>query len=299
MQNKNSTSLWGLLASMCIFGTIGIARKFIDIPSGLLSLSRAVIGTAFLLAITWRNPIRFSVIRRQLPLLAISGAAIGFNWILLFEAYRYTTVTTATLCYYTAPSIMVVASHFILKERLTVKKAVCAAIALGGMVLISGILDNRSGGSSDITGVLFGLGAAVLYAGVIILNRLIRLDNTAHRTVLQLGFGGIVLLPYTLMIGDWSGLQLTPTTLGLVVLIGILHTGIAYALYFGAASRLPAQTVALLSYIDPLLAIILSALILREPMGFTEITGTVLIIGATLVSEISLSPKKTLQIDKN
>ena len=291
MRENNTAPIWGILVSMCIFGTIGIVRKYIDISSGLLSLSRAVIGTLFLLAITCRRPIRFHAIRHQLPLLAISGAAIGFNWIFLFEAYRCTTVTTATLCYYTAPSFVVIASHFILKEQLTFKKSICAVVALVGMVLISGILNDHSAGSSEIYGVLFGLGAAVLYASVIILNRFIKVSNPAHRTIFQLGLGATVLLPYTILTDNWSGMQFAPLPLMLILVLGVVHTGFAYMLYFGAVSKLPAQTAAILSYIDPLLAIILSALILKEPMGFKEITGTALIIGAALVSELSLPLK--------
>ena len=276
-----------LIASMCIFGTIGIFRKYIDLPSTFISLSRAVTGTVFLVILVALTGKRIDLvsIKRNLKWLILSSAAMGFNWIFLFEAYNFTTVTTATLCYYMAPSIMVLASHFLFKERLTLKKGICVLVAFLGMVLISGVLKSQLPTADEIKGILFGLAAAILYATVILVNKKMDIPSAYDKTIFQLGIAGLVLLPYTWMVGDLSALSFEPLGMILLLAVGIVHTGFAYALYFGSVGNLPTQTVALFSYIDPILAILLSALILGEPLGISEILGSAMILGAAYISE--------------
>ena len=276
-----------LITSMCIFGTIGIFRKYIDLPSTFISLSRAVTGTVFLVILVALTGKRIDLvsIKRNLKWLILSSAAMGFNWIFLFEAYNFTTVTTATLCYYMAPSIMVLASHFLFKERLTLKKGICVLVAFLGMVLISGVLKSQLPTADEIKGILFGLAAAMLYATVILVNKKMDISSAYDKTIFQLGIAGLVLLPYTWMVGDLSALSFEPLGMILLLAVGIVHTGFAYALYFGSVGNLPTQTVALFSYIDPILAILLSALILGEPLGISEILGSAMILGAAYISE--------------
>jgi drug/metabolite transporter (DMT)-like permease len=229
----------------------------------------------------------FSAVRRNLPLLIPSGAALGINWILLFEAYRYTTVAAATICYYLAPVFVILVSPLLLRERITRKKGICAAVSLIGMVLVSGIFSGSAGTtSSNGKGILLGLSAAVFYAAVVLLNKKITGLAALERTVLQLGLSSAVLLPYVLVtggLGDIASLPLTGAVLLLVV--SIVHTGLTYTLYFGSIGHLSAQTAALLSYIDPVVAVLLSALVLREPLGLPGILGAVLVLGSTMVSE--------------
>lgn len=276
-----------LITSMCIFGTIGIIRRYIDLPSTFIALARAMIGTAFLLiliAVT-KKPMNMPQIRKNLVWLILSSAAMGFNWIFLFESYNYTTVTTATLCYYMAPSIMVLASHFLFKEYLTPKKFICVMVALGGMVLVSGVLKSQLPTFAEFKGILFGLSAAFLYATVILLNKKMDIHSAYDKTIFQLGLAGLILLPYTLLTENVMGMEITPLSLVLLLVVGIIHTGVSYAMYFGSIGKLPTQGVALLSYIDPILAIVLSAVILGEPLGFAEILGSVMILGAAFFSE--------------
>lgn len=291
MKNQRNKALLSLVLSMSIFGTIGIVRKYIDLPSSVIALGRALIGTLFLALLLFirRQPFSVSVVRKQALSLLLSGCFLGFNWILLFEAYCYTTVATATLCYYMAPVIVILAAPLLFRETLTVKKGLCVLAAVVGAVLVSGILTGGSG-SSDGKGVLLGLGAAVLYASVVLLNKGIRDVPAMDRTLVQLAVSAIVLIPYVLLTEDVTLLSPGAVDLGLLLLAGILHTGIAYALYFGSIHALSAQTAALFSYIDPVLAILLSALLLQEPMGISGIFGAVLILGAAFLSEYE--PKK-------
>ena len=219
-------------------------------------------------------------------MLCLSGAAIGVNWILLFEAYNYTSVATATLCYYRAPMFVILASPLVVGERLTARKLICVLAALLGMVFVSGVLET-GGGSSDLKGVLLGLGAAVLYASVVLMNKQLG-DVPAYdrSTIVQLGSSAAVLLPYVLLTEDVGALSFTPATLALLMVVGIVHTGMAYALYFGSLMELKAQTAAILSYIDPVVAVLLSALLLKEHMSLLSGLGAVLVLGAAIVSEL-------------
>ena len=285
---SEKSALFSLIFSMVIFGTIGIFRRHIALSSGVLAMARGFIGAAFLLLIIAlkREHLSKAAIKKNLWLLILSGACIGFNWILLFEAYRYTTVATATLCYYLAPIFVIIASPLILKERLNGRKVLCVLMALAGMVLVSGVLQAGFHGLSEMKGVVFGLGAAAFYASVILMNKKIIGIPAYDKTIVQLVCAATVLVPYVLLTeelaeAEWSGIGFV-----LVLVVGILHTGVTYALYFGSMAHLKAQTVAIFSYIDPIVAILLSAVLLQEKMDGLTILGTVMILGAAVYSEL-------------
>ena len=291
-----NTARLQLIASMLIFGTIGIFVRYIPLSSSIIALVRGIVGTVFLLILTWirKTPISWSIVKKNLLFLVLSGVAIGFNWILLFEAYRYTTVATATLCYYLAPVIVMLVSPIFLKEPLTLRKAVCIIVALCGMVLVSGVLGADFSGSGDALGILFGLGAAVLYASAILMNKKLPEVPAFDKTIVQLGIAAIALLPYVLFTQRGTEQPLTPLTIGLLIVVGIVHTGIAYALYFGSIKDISAQTAALFSYIDPVSAIFLSAIFLHEELTTAGVIGAVLVLGSTLFSEWSFSRKRSV-----
>ena len=225
-------------------------------------------------------------IKRNLTILGVSGACIGFNWILLFEAYRYTTVATATLAYYMAPIFVIMASPFVLKERLTAIKGLCVAMALTGMVLVSGVGQSGMDGV-DFTGILCGVGAASLYATVILLNKFIKNISAYDMTIMQLGLAALVLLPYTMVTENFAVLSPNTNSLLLLAVVGVIHTGFTYAMYFSSIQNLKAQTVAIFSYIDPIVAIILSAVLLNESMDIYSMVGAVLVLGSTFISELA------------
>ncbi len=287
------TARLSIIVSMLIFGTIGIFVRHVPLPSSVIALVRGVVGTLFLLVFSRlrKTPLDGAAIRRNLGMLALSGAFIGFNWILLFEAYRYTTVATATLCYYLAPVFVIVASPILFRERLTLRKGICVAVALTGMVFVSGVTQTGISGSGEIWGILFGVGAAVLYASVVLMNKKLTQVPGFERTVVQLGAAALSLTPYVLATQWGTPMDLSGPVIPLLLVLGIVHTGVAYVLYFGAIKELPAQTSALLSYIDPVSAIILSAVFLQEGLTPAGLVGAVLVLGATLLSELSLPHK--------
>ena len=287
MKKENSAKA-SLILAMVIFGTIGIFRKYIPLSSGIVACARGMLGVVFLLVFTKIKKIKMDkeAIRKHLLILLVSGGFIGLNWVLLFESYRYTSVAVATLCYYMAPIFVMLISPVLLKEKLTVKKIVCVMAALIGMIFVSGVLDGGISDISELKGVLFGLGAAALYASVVMMNQKLREVPTYDKTIMQLGSAAVVLVPYILLAENVGAVELTPLIVIMLIVVGVVHTGIAYALYFGSMNDLKAQTVALFSYIDPIVAIILSALFLKEPMTLHSAIGAVLVLGATMISEL-------------
>lgn len=285
--DKSRSARNRLILSMVIYGTIGLFIRWIPLPSSIIANARGIVGVLFLIALlaVRKERIHWDAIRRNLKYLLPCGVMLGFNWILLFEAYRYTTVAVATVCYYLAPMFILVCSPFLFRERLTVPRLICAAVAIAGMVLTSGVL--QSGFSGSFTGVFFGLGAALAYAAIVMLSKK-QTDISAYdTTITELGIASVVLIPYNLLTVDFSALTVIPAALGLLLVLGVVHTGFAYSLYFGAIPHMKAQTAAILSYIDPVIAILLSALLLREPMDAYTAIGAVLVLGSTFVSELA------------
>lgn len=275
-----------LILSMLIFGSIGLFVRMAPLPSALIALCRGVIGALVILLVglVARRKFDWQAIRRNLKLLVASGIALGVNWILLFEAYRYTTISTATICYYLAPVMVTLASSLLFREKLTGTRLLCVLLSLAGLVMVAGAPATDT--VNNFVGILYGVAAAVVYAVIVLLNKSLRGIEGSERTFVQLGVSALSLLPYVWMTGGFLGITLSPATLWVLLLLGVVHTGIAYLLYFSAVGALQGPTVAVLSYIDPVFAILLSALILSEPLGIVQIIGGLLVLGATLASEV-------------
>ena len=275
-----STQMYVL--AMVIFGTLAPFVRNIGVSSGELALYRAVMGAGLIgiyLLAKGKNPF-CGGLKREILLLLLSGGAMGINWILLFEAYRYISVSTATLCYYFAPVIVTALSPVLFRERLTRKQLFCFVMATLGLVLITGL--ESSAGSANLTGILFGLGAAVFYAAVILLNKYIRSTAGIQRTFLQFLAAIVTLIPYVAATGGVTLSRLDGTGWLCLLVVGILHTGITYCLYFSSLKEIPGQRTAILSYIDPLVAVLISVTVLRESMTWQQALGGGLILGFTL-----------------
>lgn len=290
--NKKSLSIIEIIISMVIFGSIGVFIKHINLPSSFISMCRGLIAFLFMLVVCVikRKSINFKFKIKDFIFLVITGAAIGFNWVLLFEAYKYTSVSVATLFYYFAPVLVILFSPLIIKEKISLQKIICVIFILIGMVFISGLIGNFNSNDFNIAGILLGLGAACLYAFVILINK--KMDvGPYERTTGQMLFAGLVMIPYVFSTEKVSDLTFDTKSLVFLLIVCIVHTGVAYMLYFAAMINLPAQTCGILSYIDPFVAVICSMFILLEPFNLLTILGAVLIIGGAVFSEITFRKK--------
>ena len=291
MMNNKLLPRIQIITSMLIFGSIAVFVKNIPLRAAEIALMRAVlaslvIGTVLILKKT--NPIK-GVDRKALLFLLLSGAAMGFNWILLFEAYNYTTTSIATLCYYFAPVLVTVLCPFLFRERLTLKQGICFGASTLGVVLIVGV--SGAGGGNHLMGILLALGAAVLYATVVLLNKGIKGVEGIPRTFLQFCAAALVLTPYVVFTGGFELGTISLKGLFFLLAVGIIHSGFAYCLYFSSLRHLRGQEASLLSYADPLLAVILSVTLLEEAITVWQILGGVLILGFSILNEIELKKK--------
>lgn len=284
---KQNRSTWMLITSMFIFGTLSPFVRNISVSSGELALYRAILAAVCIGAYLMlrRQPIHLKTIRKELGLLLLSGGAMGFNWILLFEAYKYTTVSVATLSYYFAPVIVTALCPILFREKLTKKQIVCFIMSTIGLVLIT-VTGDMTGGGKDLIGIAFGLGAAALYASVVLLNKFIKNVAGIHRTFLQFLAAIIVLAPYVALSGGVSLGGMNATGWVCLLVVGLVHSGVAYCLYFSSLADLPGQKAAILSYIDPLVAVLISVTVLGEAMAPLQIAGGGLILGFTLWNEL-------------
>lgn len=282
------SKLMNLLA-MLIFGTIAIFVRNIELTSKEIAVLRGVIGSTFLLGVMLFSKERtsFSAIKKNLPILVLSGLGVGANWIFLFEAYKYTTVSIATLSYYCAPIFVTIMAPIILKEKISLIKFLCVCTAMIGMLCIVGTNKGSIGeGYNHFLGITYGLAAAIGYASVILMNKFIKGLKGVETTVTQLVFASILLLPYVMITSGFDFSKMTGISWGYMIFLGIVHTGFAYALYFSSLKELKGQTIAVLSYIDPITAVLISALFLGEQLTMFQIIGGVLILGSTFISEI-------------
>lgn len=283
---KIRTARFELMMSMIIFGTLGLFVRKIPLGSGELAFARAALAVLFIgiYLIVTKKKVPFSVIKKELPLLFVSGVAIGVNWILLFEAYRYTTVSVATLSYYFAPVLVTVVCPVLFHEKLTAKQIFCFVMSTAGLVLLIGA---GGMGSSGLAwkGILYGLGAAVFYAVVILINKFIRDVAGIHRTFFQFLAAVVVLVPYVLASGGLHGKELSGSGWVNLLIVGLLHTGITYCMYFSSLKNLKGQEAAMLSYMDPLVAVLVSVLALGEKITVWQLAGGALILGFTWWNE--------------
>ena len=285
MRNKEFFAKLKICGSMAIFGSIGVFVKHLTLPAGFLVFLRALVGFLFLLpiAIIKRKDNSFADIKSNFIYLIISGICLGANWVLLFEAYRYINVSIATLCYYLAPVFIVLCSSFVLKERLTLQKCLGVFLAVLGMVFISGVFDGSA--SISVLGIIFGVCAAVLYASVVLINKKIKNVSVYNRTTFQLGISVMVTLIYSLFTEKVDASLFDTRSIIFILILGIVHTGLAYVLYFSAICDVKAHTAAILSYIDPILSIVFAFFILKEVLLVWEIVGAILVLLGAFVSE--------------
>ncbi|WP_394582239.1 DMT family transporter [Cytobacillus firmus] len=274
------------ILSMITFGTIGLVVRYIDLASSERALLSSFLGCIFLLLIFFmmKKKISWSLVKTNAFLLILSGIALGGNWIFLYQSYDYTTIANATLGYYFAPVLVMILSPFVLREQLSIKKMVCIGVAIIGMLMIVGEGMSASE-SDDILGLSFGLIAAAFYAALLLLNKFIKEMGKLEQTIIQLGTTTLLLMPYVFLAEGFGIFEISSSSIPYMLILGIVNTGIGFWLFFSGMEKLNGQSIAMLSYVDPFVAILISAIIVQEHMTIVQMLGGVLLLGSTLVSE--------------
>ncbi|WP_286058994.1 DMT family transporter [Bacillus mojavensis] len=285
------------ILSMIIFGTMGLVVRYIDLSSSETALLSSSIGCLFLIVVfmMMKKTIPWKLVKANAYTLFLSGIALGGNWIFLYQSYDHTTLTNATLGYYFAPVFVMILSPFVLKEQLSVKKMVCIGVAIIGMVLIVGNGISASG-TDDLLGIFFGLVAAACYTALMLLNKFIHRMGRLEITIIQLGLTALLLLPYVFFTEGFGIFGVSRSSVPFIIILGIVNTGIGFWLFFSGMQKLKGQSIAMLSYVDPFVAILISAMILREQMTIVQMLGGALLLGSTFVSENkSITFSKTIK----
>ena len=277
-----------LVASVVIFGTLGLFVRHIPLSSEALAMMRGLLGAGFILIYLRLSGRSLSLPRDRKTriILVLSGVCLAFNWSFLFKAYGLTTLATAELAYEMAPVIVMAVSPVLLSERLSRSRVLCMAVALVGIVAVSGVLDPGATVGVTPEGVGLGLIAACFFASVMVLNQFLGDVDPLSKTVVQLGIAGLVMAPQVALAGDAGFGALDLNGWLLLGIVGLVHTGVAFILWFSSLHELPAQKVAIFNYIDPAVALLSSTLILGEHMTPLACLGAVLILGSTLTSEL-------------
>jgi RarD protein len=275
------------ILSMIIFSTIGLVVRYIDLSSSERALLSSFIGCLFLLLIFFmlKKKISWNLVKSNALFLILSGIALGGNWIFLYQSYDHTTIANATLGYYFAPVFVMILSPFVLREQLSIKKIVCIGVAIIGMLMIvgEGVSASRS---DDILGLSFGLIAAAFYAALLLLNKFIKDMGKLELTIIQLGTTTLLLMPYVFLTEGFGIFEVSSSSIPFILILGIINTGIGFWLFFSGMEKLKGQSIAMLSYVDPFVAILISAFILQDQMTIVQMLGGVLLLGSTFVSEI-------------
>ena len=272
-----------MVLGMTIFGSIGIFVHEIGLPPAVIASIRAIVGAAFLAIILgfYNNRANLSDVKRNIIPIIISGTALGFNWICLFEAYQRTTIPVATVCYNLAPVFVLVLSPILLRERITLVSVACTLGALAGAILLSGI---TSDDAVNKTGFTYAIIAAILYAVIMLTNKKVSGISSLDNAFYQMAVASVVTIAYSVFTVDMSTVTFGGRVGWMLLVLGILHTAIAYALVFSASKRMTAQAWGILSYLEPATAIILAFFLLKQPITNIEILGAIMVFGFALIN---------------
>ena len=275
------------LLSMIIFGTIGVFVRYIDLSSSEIALLRGLIGSLFLITVMFmmKKKISWALVKVNALVLLLSSIALGGNWIFLFQAYKHTTISNAVLSYYFAPVFVLILSPLVLKEKLSAKKIICIGVAMLGMLFIVGNSGVSTSGLDDLLGIGYGLMAAAFYALLMLLNKFIKNMDGLETTLIQLETATFLLIPYVFFTEGFGILEVSSSSIPFILILGIVHTGIGFLLFFSGMQKLKGQSIAALSYADPITSLVISAVILQEQMTFVQMLGGALLLGSTFVSE--------------
>lgn len=270
------------ILSMLIFGTNGWVVSHISFQGAQIVLLRTLIGGVVLTALVLlRGGFDREAVRAERVPLVLGGAALGFNWVALFEAYRLLNVSLATLIYYVGPMLILLLSPVLFREKLTRQKLLAVGIVAVGLVCISGSI---AFGDMNTAGLLTAMLSALFYASLIAFNKRITRTPGMQTAAIELDVAFVVVLVYVLLTVGLPHPKASDVPF--IAVIGLVNTGLAYVLYFSGLQKLPGQSVALISYVDPVSALLFSALLLNEKMTPVQVIGAVLIIGGAMLGEL-------------
>lgn len=271
-------------AALLLFGSNGVVASAIALSSYEIVLLRSVLGGALLLILFFAAGNRMTALQHKKDLLFImlSGIAMAADWLLLFEAYARIGVSLGMLINYCGPAIVIALSPVLFREKIVRSKVVALVCALTGACLISG---QAAISGLSVWGLFCAVMSAVSYAVMVLSDKMVKEVGGTENATLQLLATAVTVM---IFVGWKQGFEIgIPSGDWLPILwLGLVNTGLGCFLYFSSIGCLPAQSVAVCGYLEPLSAVLLSALVLHERMTGWQVLGAVLIIGGALYGEL-------------
>lgn len=274
---KNARGVLEMTVAMVLSGTIGWLVVVSGRPVPEVVFWRCFFGAVTLLpvcaAMGHLAPGRITL--RQAAMAALAGVAIVANWLLLFSAYAGASISIATVVYNTQPFMLVGLGAVFLGERPTLRSLGWLMLAFGGMLLIvqarpeAGYL-----GRDYLSGILLALGAAFCYALAAILAKMLQGVPPHLIALIQALVGTVLLFPLAARAGVPGGLSAWTT----LATLGIVHTGVMYVLLYGAIQKLPTHLTGALSFIYPVVAVLVDWLALGHRLRPVQIMGAACIL---------------------
>ncbi len=273
-----------LVLVMIIWGSLGVFTRSIPLPALSLAFLRAFIALPVLFAVMKMKKADKVKWKLLIPYI-ISGALLGFGWLALFYGFQHTSISSAVIIYNMCPVYVMIIAPLVLKETISRIQIAVIVISFLGLFLIVG--HNLSEGYGYM-GMALSAVSGVFYAIIVLINRSIkvRVDNQTA-TFVQILTAMIVLLPFVLIDGNiFTVVRLDAMAITYTVLLGVLHTGVAYTLFFSVYTHMKSVEIVSYSYLEPLFGIIFSVIFLGETLTFSQIAGGILILGSTYAGEI-------------
>jgi len=272
------------IAALLLFGSNGIVARYITLNSYEIVLLRNLIGVLFLTVIFIASKQKFTAMKhkRDFAFIAVSGIAMGGNWMFLYEAYTRIGVSLATLACYCGPVIVMMLAPLVFREKITAAKLIGFIAVVSGMFLVNRRELSQSGFSF---GLICGIMSAVMYAVMVIFNKKAKTITGLENSVYQLAFSFVTVALFTL-IKQGAGMVISPQSIPAILILGVINTGIGCYLYFSSIQHLPAQSVAICGYLEPVSALVLSSVFLNERLTAVQLIGTVLILGGAAFGEL-------------
>ncbi|WP_027037199.1 DMT family transporter [Mesorhizobium ciceri] len=263
-------------AAMAILGTIGWFVVLSGQPIMDVVFWRCAFGALTLLIIcAGLGLLRNRLSLRIIGIAALGGVAIVVNWLLLFSAFSRASISIATAVYNTQPFMLVGFGALFFAERLTLTKLTWLAIAFAGMVLIvQSAPDAGDVGTDYFTGIVMALGAAFFWAVAAIVTKKLKGTPPHLIALIQVCVGVVMLAPFAnlaeLPADAWSWTMLAT--------LGIVHTGLMYILMYGAIQKLPTHLQGSLSFIYPVVAILVDVVAFGHRLHLSQVVGATAIL---------------------
>ncbi len=284
-----------LVLVMIIWGSLGVFTKSIPLSALHLAFLRALIALPVLwgvMKLQKADKVEWALLKPYL----VSGALLGFGWLTLFYGFKHTSISSAVIIYNMCPVYVMIAAPLILKETISKLQITVIFFSLLGLILIVG---NNLLAGYGYMGMALSAVAGMLYATIILINRSItcRVDNQTA-TFVQIVTAMLVLLPFVVLDGSiLTVVHLDARAVVYTILLGIVHTGVAYTLFFSLAAHMKSVEMVAYSYLEPLFSILFSVIIVGEKLTILQIIGGIFILGSTYIGE--LRKDRTISTDKD